>query len=60
VTVHLANERFDEGAIIAQRPVIVSDGETLDTLETKIHAVEHELYPEVIGRIAAGEITLGG
>lgn len=59
VTVHLANAEYDKGPIIAQRPVAVAEDDTLDTLEAKIHEVEHELYPEVIQLIAEGRMTVG-
>ncbi|MDP2232890.1 MAG: phosphoribosylglycinamide formyltransferase [Actinomycetota bacterium] len=60
VTVHLANERFDEGAIIAQRPVLVEPGDTLEMLEAKIHAVEHELYPQAIEMFAQHRVSTDG
>jgi len=60
VTVHLANERFDEGAIIAQRPVVIEPDDTLETLEAKIHALEHELYPAAIQLFAEGRISSDG
>jgi len=60
VTVHLANERFDEGAIIAQRPVIIESSDTLESLEAKIHAVEHELYPAAIQLFAEGRVMSDG
>ncbi len=60
VTVHLANERFDEGAIIAQRPVLIEPDDTLATLEAKIHAVEHELYPAAIQLFAEGRLSTDG
>ena len=59
VTVHLANEDYDKGPIIAQRPVVVEEGDTLDDLETRIHATEHVLYPEVLRIIAEGRMTVG-
>ena len=52
VTVHFANEDYDKGPIIAQRAVEISETDTLDSLEEKIHAIEHELYPEVISLLA--------
>lgn len=58
VTVHLANEDYDKGPIVAQRAVEVAEGDTLDDLEAKIHAVEHVLYPEVLGAIAEGRMSL--
>lgn len=60
VTVHLANERFDEGAIIAQRPVIIEPEDTLESLEAKIHAVEHEIYPAAIQLFAEGRVVSDG
>ena len=59
VTVHLANAEYDKGPIIAQRPVVIEEDDTVETLEAKIHAVEHVLYPEVLGIIAAGRMTVG-
>ena len=50
VTVHFANEKFDEGPIIAQEAVVIAEDDTLETLEAKIHEVEHRLYA---GRAAA-------
>lgn len=58
VTVHFANADYDKGPIIAQRPVVVEEGMTLDRLEESIHAVEHVLYPEVLGLIAAGRVEV--
>lgn len=59
VTVHFANAEYDKGPIVAQRAVDVAEDDTLDTLEAKIHEVEHELYPEVLRWIAAGRVTVG-
>jgi phosphoribosylglycinamide formyltransferase-1 len=48
VTVHYVDSGIDTGPIIAQRTVDIDDGDTLDSLEEKIHKVEHELYVEVL------------
>lgn len=58
VTVHFANEDYDKGPIIAQRPVVVEEGWTLDELESAIHDVEHGLYPEVLSLVAAGRVRV--
>ena len=58
VTVHFANADYDKGPIVAQRPVVVEEDDTLDTLEAKIHEVEHALYPEVLGLIAEGRVAV--
>ena len=56
VTVHFANAEYDKGPIIAQRPVIVRERDTLDELEARIHETEHVLYPEVVRLIAEGRV----
>ena len=56
VTVHLVDEQIDHGTILAQEVVPVSPQDTLETLEAKIHTVEHKLYPRVIDQFARGEI----
>ena len=58
VTVHFANEDYDKGPIIAQRAVEVREDDTVDSLEARIHEVEHELYPQVLGWIAEGRVTV--
>jgi phosphoribosylglycinamide formyltransferase-1 len=45
VTIHLVDEGVDSGPILRQRPVPV---EPRETLLDRIHAVEHELLPEVV------------
>ncbi|MCL2826181.1 MAG: phosphoribosylglycinamide formyltransferase [Eggerthellaceae bacterium] len=59
VTVHFANAAYDKGPIIAQRAVDVLEGDTLDALTERIHAVEHVLYPEVLHLLAQGRISIG-
>ena len=58
VTVHFANADYDKGPIVTQRAITVAENDTLDTLEAKIHDVEHVLYPEVIGLIAEGRVAV--
>ena len=58
VTVHFANEEYDRGPIIAQRAVVVREGETVEELEARIHEVEHELYPQVLGWLAEGRVSV--
>lgn len=44
VTVHLVDEEVDHGPILAQEAVHIERSDTLETLEEKIHRVEHDLY----------------
>jgi len=48
VTVHFANEIFDEGPIILQEAVSIAEDDTENTLAQKIHTVEHVLYPRAV------------
>ena len=58
VTVHFANAEYDKGPIIAQRAVNVREDDTVDTLEERIHEVEHEIYPQVLGWLADKRVTV--
>lgn len=59
VTVHFANAEYDKGPIIAQRAVAVEEGDTLESLEQRIHAAEHELLPAVLQLLAEGRVAVG-
>lgn len=56
VTVHFASSDYDCGPIIAQRPVEVEEGWTVDQLEARIHEVEHQIYPHVAQLLAEGRV----
>lgn len=58
ITIHFANEEYDKGPIIFQHEVPVLPDDTLDDLEMRIHAAEHEHYPQVLQRIAQGEVQV--
>lgn len=51
VTVHLVDEGVDTGPIIAQEKVAILPDDTLESLETRIHQVEHRLFPQVIQQL---------
>lgn len=52
-TVHYVDAGMDSGEVIAQREVPVLPGDTPESLHARIQEQEHQLYPEVIARIAA-------
>ncbi len=60
VTVHFANEAYDQGPIIAQRAIEVPEGASLGELEELIHAEEHKLYPEVLQLLAEDKVKIMG
>jgi len=49
-TVHLVDEALEAGPIVAQAPVEIGDGDTLESLEARIHEAEHRLYPVAVRR----------
>lgn len=49
VMVHLVpDEGVDNGPLLAQEVVPIEPGDTLETLEDRVHAVEHRLLPAVV------------
>ena len=52
VTVHRVTDELDAGPIILQEKVKVRRGDTLASLEKRIHKVEHRLYPRAIALLA--------
>lgn len=47
-TVHLVDEEYDRGAILAQGKVPVLPGDTPESLAARVLEVEHRLLPEVV------------
>lgn len=60
VTVHFVDEELDHGPIILQETVSIDGNDTLETLEEKIHKVEHRLYPKAIGLFVEGKLKIEG
>lgn len=57
-SVHLVDDIFDHGPILAQREVPVRPDDTPETLAERILPQEHELYCDVVRRVCKGEINL--
>ncbi len=51
-TVHLVDEGYDTGKILAQKTLLIHPGETVVELAARVLKAEHELYPEVLERLA--------
>jgi formyltetrahydrofolate-dependent phosphoribosylglycinamide formyltransferase len=56
VTVHLVDERVDHGPILAQEAIPVETGETVESLESRIHEIEHRLYWQTLRNLFNGKI----
>ena len=59
-TVHFVDETLDGGPIIAQTPVPVHDGDTVETLAARILIEEHKLYVEAVALVVSGEYEIVG
>jgi phosphoribosylglycinamide formyltransferase-1 len=60
VTVHFVNADLDAGPIVLQRPVLVLDDDTPDTLAARILVEEHRAYPDAVQIVLNGEWQIGG
>ena len=59
-TVHFVTEGVDEGPIIIQAAVPVSEGDTEASLSERILHEEHRIYPEAIQLYASGRLQIQG
>jgi phosphoribosylglycinamide formyltransferase 1 len=48
VTIHYVDEGMDTGPIIVQERVRVEESDTRESLQEKIQAIEHKLYPSIL------------
>ena len=58
VTVHFVDEELDHGPIILQGAAKIEKNDTLESLEAKIHKLEHRLYPAAINLYLEGKIQI--
>src|SRR5205085_1928091 len=59
-TVHFADNAYDHGPVVLQRPVPVRDDDTPESLAARVFAEECEAYPEAIRLFAAGRLRVEG
>ena len=51
ISIHLVNERYDEGEIIEQHRCSLSKEDTPETVAAKIHLLEQQFFPQAIEKI---------
>lgn len=56
-SVHLVTATLDDGPVLGQARVPVLHDDTADTLAARVLKAEHRLYPAVLRRFAAGDLT---
>ena len=55
ITIHLCNEKYDEGKVLFQKTVELDDTDTPDTIAKKVLQLEHAFYPKVIEEYLSNE-----
>jgi phosphoribosylglycinamide formyltransferase 1 len=60
VTVHLVDEQIDHGPTVAQEAVPIDPDDDRDSLEEKIHSVEHRVLPETVVALVEDRLDVRG
>lgn len=60
VTVFLVDEGTDTGPIVLQEAIEVLDDDDWDSLEARVHEVEHRLLPAATAALVEGRIRIDG
>jgi phosphoribosylglycinamide formyltransferase-1 len=60
VTVHFVDDKMDHGPIVLQAHVKIEEDDTPQTLEAKIHKIEHRVYPEAIRLFTENKLKVEG
>jgi phosphoribosylglycinamide formyltransferase-1 len=60
ISVHLVDDDYDSGRVLAQREVSVMPDDDAAALASRVQSVEKPFLIEVLSRIAAGELRLSG
>lgn len=59
-TVHFVDEKLDHGPVILQKALEIKENDTLESLEKKMHKIEHEIYPLAIKLLVEGKVKIVG
>jgi len=60
VTVHIVVKEMDDGPIILQESLRIDPQDSIESLEERIHQVEHRLYPQAIDLFVRGKCKIEG
>ncbi len=59
-SIHFVTAELDGGPVIAQARLKIRPGDTEDSLNRRIQALEHRMYPAVLGWLARGRVRMVG
>lgn len=51
ISIHFVNEKYDEGKLIFQKEVELSEKDTAEMVAEKVHKLEYEYYPGIIEKV---------
>ena len=60
VTMHFVTKQYDEGPVFFRYPVPVEEGDTAETLQSRVNKAEHEWQPKITSLVCSGEISWDG
>ena len=55
-TVHFVTEELDGGPRVLQGRLRIDPSESADELQTRVQAIEHQIYPEAAGLVGSGRV----
>lgn len=59
-SVHFVTEELDGGPVIAQARLEIRPEDTEDSLNRRVQALEHRMYPTVVGWLGGGRVRMAG
>lgn len=59
-TVHFVVDKVDAGAVIIQAALPVAENDTEATLMSRVHVLEHRIFPQALAWMAQGRLRLEG
>lgn len=59
-TVHLVDDQYDHGIILAQSAVSIADCRSPEEIAARVLVEEHKLYPRTLGLLADGRLRIEG
>jgi phosphoribosylglycinamide formyltransferase 1 len=60
VTVHLVDDQVDHGPVVSQEAIEVRPDDDWDSLEARVHEVEHRLLPSAVRALIEGRLRVEG
>lgn len=60
IAIHLVDEEYDRGPVVARRSVSVEPGDTPESLEARVTSLEPQFYVETLKELVDGRLILPG